>query len=152
MSVCDTEKWRMQTLLSPMLFGKWGHKNSFVRLSVTKTLTWLISSVVLMIEHWYLACIILVTFNPFDGHHAVTFTFDLFSDAENSRSACFDWHKFIRTNINYEILLHILLFGLALFFKFLNLTCLFKKFSASLPFLRTNFLLRGAPQFSEFVC
>ena len=32
--------------------------------SVTKTLTWLISSEVLMIEHWYLACMILVT-SPF---------------------------------------------------------------------------------------
>ena len=53
------------------------------------------------------------------------------SDAEN-RSACFDWHNFIRTGINYEILLHILVFGLALFFKSLNLTCLFKKISASL--------------------
>ena len=36
-----------------------------------KTLTWLISSEVLMIEHWYLACMILVT-NPFNLHHAVT--------------------------------------------------------------------------------
>ena len=34
------------------------------------------------------------------------------SDAENSRSACFDWHNFIRTGIKYKILLHILLFGL----------------------------------------
>ena len=47
-----------------------------VRLSVTKTLTLLISSAVLMIEHWYLACIILVT-SPFNWHHAVTLTFDL---------------------------------------------------------------------------
>ena len=28
----------------------------------------------------------------------------------NSRSACFDWHCFIRTGIKYEIFLHILLF------------------------------------------
>ena len=50
-----------------------------VRLSVTKTLTWLISSEVLKIEHWYLACMVLVT-NPFNWHHAVTLTltFDLF--------------------------------------------------------------------------
>ena len=26
------------------------------------------------------------------------------SDVENSRSACFDWHNFIRTGIKYEIL------------------------------------------------
>ena len=54
------------------------------------------------------------------------------SDSENSRSTCFDWHNFIRTYIKYEILLQILFFGLALFFKFLILTCLFKKISASL--------------------
>ena len=54
------------------------------------------------------------------------------SDVENSRTACFDWHNFIRTGINYEILLHILLFGLALFFKSVNLTCFVKKISASL--------------------
>ena len=54
------------------------------------------------------------------------------SDAENSRSACFDWHNFIRTGITYEILLHILLVWLVLFFESLNLTCLFKKISASL--------------------
>ena len=49
-----------------------------VPLSVTKTLTWLISSEVLMIEHWYLACMILVT-GPFNWHHVVTLTltFDL---------------------------------------------------------------------------
>ena len=46
-----------------------------VHLSVTKTLTWLISSEVLMIEHWYLACMILVT-GPFYWYHAVTLTFD----------------------------------------------------------------------------
>ena len=46
--------------------------------SVTKTLTWLISSEVLKIEHWYLAWIILVT-SPFYWYHAVTLTltFDL---------------------------------------------------------------------------
>ena len=44
--------------------------------SVTKTLTLLISSEVLMIEHWYLTCMILVT-RPFNWHHAVTLTFDL---------------------------------------------------------------------------
>ena len=47
-----------------------------VRLSVTKTLTWLISFEVLMIEHWYLTCMIIVT-SPFYWYHAVTLTFDL---------------------------------------------------------------------------
>ena len=47
-----------------------------VRLPVTKTLTWLISSEVLMIEHWYLACMILVT-SPFYWYHAVTLTLTL---------------------------------------------------------------------------
>ena len=47
-----------------------------VCLSVTKTLTWLISSELLKIEHWYLACMILVT-SPFKWRHAVTLTFDL---------------------------------------------------------------------------
>ena len=46
-------------------------------LSVTKTLTWLISSEVLMIERWYLACMIIET-SPFNWHHSVTLTFDLF--------------------------------------------------------------------------
>ena len=45
-------------------------------LFVTKTLTWLIFSAVLMIEHWYLACMILVT-SLINCHHAVTLTFDL---------------------------------------------------------------------------
>ena len=46
--------------------------------SVTKTLTWLISSEVLMIEQWYLVCMILGS-SPFNWHHAVTLTltFDL---------------------------------------------------------------------------
>ena len=61
------------------------------------------------------------------------------SDSENSRSTCFDWHNFIRTCIKYEILLHILFFGLALFFKFLILTCLFKKISASMRNMSCNF-------------
>ena len=39
--------------------------------SVTKILTWIISSDVLMIKHWYLACVILVA-SPFHWHHAVT--------------------------------------------------------------------------------
>ena len=47
-----------------------------VCLSVTKTLTWLISSDVLMIEHWYLACMIVVS-SPFNWYHAVTLTFEL---------------------------------------------------------------------------
>ena len=61
------------------------------------------------------------------------------SDSENSRLTCFDWHNFIRTCIKYEILLQILLFGLALFFQFLILTCLFKKISASLRNMSCNF-------------
>ena len=54
------------------------------------------------------------------------------SDAENSRSACFDWHNVLQTGIKLEILLQISLFGKALFFKFLILTCLLKKISVSL--------------------
>ena len=54
------------------------------------------------------------------------------SEAENSRSACFDWYNFIWTGIQFEILVHISLFGLALFVKLVILTCLFKKISASL--------------------
>ena len=46
--------------------------------SVTKTLTLLISSEVLMIEHWHLACMILMT-SPFNWHHAVTLTFTFYS-------------------------------------------------------------------------
>ena len=45
--------------------------HSSIRLSVTKTLTWFISSEVLMIEHWYLACMILVT-SPLHWYYAVT--------------------------------------------------------------------------------
>ena len=41
-----------------------------------KTLNWPISSEVLVIEHWYLACMILVT-NPFNWYHVVILTFDL---------------------------------------------------------------------------
>ena len=41
-----------------------------------KTLSWLIPSEVLMIEHWYLACMITVT-SPLDWNHVVTLTFDL---------------------------------------------------------------------------
>ena len=44
-----------------------------VRPSVTKTLTLLISSEVLMIEHWYFSCMILVT-SPFNWHHDATLT------------------------------------------------------------------------------
>ena len=47
-----------------------------VCLSVTKTLNWLISSEVLMIEHLYLACMLIAT-NPFYWYRAVTLTFDL---------------------------------------------------------------------------
>ena len=49
------------------------------------------------------------------------------SDAENSRSACFDSHNFIRTGIKYKILLFILSFGLALFFKFPDFDLLVQK-------------------------
>ena len=51
----------------------------FVRLSVTKTLTWLISSEVLMIKHWYLSCIIFMI-SPFYWYHAVTLTLTYFKD------------------------------------------------------------------------
>ena len=46
---------------------------------------------------------------------------------KNSRSACFDWHNFIWTDISYEILLHILLFGLTLFSKSLEFDLLIQK-------------------------
>ena len=47
------------------------------------------------------------------------------SDAENSRSACFDWHNYFRTGIKYEILVYTY-FTLALFIKCVILTWLFK--------------------------
>ena len=73
------------SLFVPRLSRSRGRLNSFVRLSfclsvslsvcpsVTKTLTLLIFSEVLMIEHRYLACMILVT-SPFNWHHAMTLT------------------------------------------------------------------------------
>ena len=51
--------------------------------SVCYKVTWLIFSEVLKIEHWYLACMILVT-SPFNWHHTVTLTFDLLQ----SQSCC----------------------------------------------------------------
>ena len=57
------------------------------------------------------------------------------SDAENSRSASFDWQNCIQTGLKFEILVLISLFGLALFVKFLILTCLLKRISASLIFI-----------------
>ena len=65
-------------------YGSWRNTPTFVvpclsqnvHPSVPKTLTWLLSSGILMIEHWYLACIILVT-SPFYWYHAVTLTFYL---------------------------------------------------------------------------
>ena len=63
------------------------------------------------------------------------------SDSENSRSTCFDWHNFIRTCINYEILLQILFFGLALFFKFLILTCFLKRFQHLCVIYHATFVL-----------
>ena len=56
-----------------------------VCLSVTKSLTWLISSEILMIWYWYLACMILVT-SPFNWHHAVTLT--LIFDLLKGQSSC----------------------------------------------------------------
>ena len=48
----------------------------FVHPSVTKTLTWLISSEVLKKEHWYLACMVLkLVTSTFNLHHAVTLNF-----------------------------------------------------------------------------
>ena len=64
----------------PRLSRKRGTLNSFVCpsvCSVTKTLTWLISSEVLMMENWYLTCILLVTC-PFNLHHAGTLTLTYF--------------------------------------------------------------------------
>ena len=50
-----------------------------VCVSITKSLTWLISSEVFIIDHWYLAYMILVTnASPLNWHNAVTLTFDLF--------------------------------------------------------------------------
>ena len=64
----------------PHALAKVGDTKTYasVCLSVTKTWTRLISSEVWMIEHYYLACIVLVT-SPFNWHHAVTFnlSFDL---------------------------------------------------------------------------
>ena len=59
----------------PPPFAKAGDNktNSSVCMSVTKTLTWFKSSEILMTEHWYLACMILVT-SPYNLHHAVTLT------------------------------------------------------------------------------
>ena len=47
-----------------------------MRLSVTKCLNWLLPSEVLLIEHLYFACMILVT-SPFNFDHAITLTFGL---------------------------------------------------------------------------
>ena len=57
------------------------------------------------------------------------------SDAENSRSASFDWHNFIWTGIKDKILLNSLLFGQALFFLILDFwpTYLHRLWIASLP-------------------
>ena len=51
--------------------------------SVTKTLTWLISSDVLMIEHWYLACKIFVT-SPLHWYHVVTLTLTLWPTSRSN--------------------------------------------------------------------
>ena len=75
------------TLFVPRLLRKWGTLNLIrlsvcpsvllsVPLSVTKTLTWLISSEVLMIQNWYLVWMITVT-SPFYWYYTVTLTFDL---------------------------------------------------------------------------
>ena len=76
---CNSIRFCPICKLSPAFRESGGHWNSFVRLSVRlsqKTLTWLISFEVLMIEHWYLACMVIVT-NPFYWYHAVTLTFNL---------------------------------------------------------------------------
>ena len=63
----------------------------------------------------------------------------MYNDAENSRSACFDWHNFIRTGIKIpNIAAYFLLFGLALFVKFLILTCLLQKISSYLHVSRQS--------------
>ena len=63
-------------LVVPALWQKRGILK-LIRPSVTKTFTWLISSEVLMMVHWYLACMILVSSSS-HWHHAVTLTFVLF--------------------------------------------------------------------------
>ena len=95
----------------PPPFAKAGELNLIrpsVPLSVTKTLTWLISSEVLMIEHWYLACMILVT-GPFNWHHIVTLTFDLLQgqiccragDHNSPKFACSIIHVCLKMKITH---------------------------------------------------
>ena len=70
-------KWQVsQYFYFPIHLSKIvGYLNLFVCLS-QKVVTCLISSEVLMIEHWYLACVLFVT-SPFNSHHALTLTFGL---------------------------------------------------------------------------
>ena len=69
----------------------------------------------------------------FNQYHEYALNYQMgFGAAENNRSACLDWLHFIRTGIKYGILVHILLFGLAFFVKFLILTYLFKNISTVL--------------------
>ena len=57
----------------------------FVCLSVChKIFNLAYTSEVLMIEYWYLACMILVS--PFDWHHLVTLTFDILQDQSCCRA------------------------------------------------------------------
>ena len=66
------------------------------------------------------------------------------SDAENSRSACFDWHTFIWTGINYEILLSNLIIWTSIIFKSLEFDLLAQKdFSIS---THTNSQITISPQ------
>ena len=68
-SFCFSEVWEIKTCVSICLSVP-----RFVHMSVAKTWTCIISSIVLMISLWYLACMILVI-SPFNGHHVVTLTY-----------------------------------------------------------------------------
>ena len=87
--------------------------HSSVRLFVTKTLIWLISSKVLMIEHWYLACMIFVT-SPFNWHRAVTLTFDLLE----GQSCCRGDHNSL--NLPIWGIKEMLYYGLSLLLLYLS--------------------------------
>ena len=77
---------------------------------LSQKLTWLISSKVLKIEHWYLAFMILVT-SPFNWHHDVTLTFDLLQSQSCCRAGDHNFPNLLvidkpafRTNFNEAVL------------------------------------------------
>ena len=106
---------RYKALLGPLLspsFAKAGDikTHSSVRLSVCHK-NWLISSEVLMIEHWYLACMILVT-SPFYWYHAVTLTLTFYllqgqicraRDHDSSNLLVLSWIYFVHWEITYSM-------------------------------------------------